>query len=199
MAQIPSFSFNNTVFEAPLVKLNRDKVYGYVETKYTDSDGGVCNFITILDDGRTMIDQGGVSLKSIDESGDQIDKSTLVARYEDGSIAEQIPSVFDKVNELSTEKGLEDYLLMDVKSVYQLNISDVAGIKAALDQHKVLYLKFNYRAGYDPDDAFWVMQNDSVFIVTGIINEFTYAALALPVVLEDDAEEASDDIDFNMF
>lgn len=199
MAQVPSFSFNDTVFEASLVKLNRDKVYGYVETKYTDSNGSICNFITILDDGRTMVDSGGVSLKSINEAGDEIDKSTLVARYEDGTEAVQIPSVFDKVNLLSTDKGLEDYLLMDVKSVYQLNVADGSAIKPALEKHRVLYFPFNYRAGYDPDDAFLVMQNDHIFLVTGIINEFAYAALDIPVLLEDDAEEPADDIDFNMF
>lgn len=68
-----------------------------------------------------------------------------------------------------------------------------------LAKHEVLYLRFNDRTGYDPDDVFLITQNDRVSIVAEIINELVYAAPALPVVLEDGTEEASDEIHFNIF
>jgi hypothetical protein len=199
MAQIPIFKFKDFTFEAPLTKVDRKKVYGWVETKYTDDKNNPCNFLTLLDDGKTMVGSGGMGLKSIDETGNEIDKSTLVARYADGSEATLFPSVFEGENELSTEKTLEDYLSMDVKSVYQLNVAGNTKIFDALKTHTVLYFSFNYRANYDPDDAFILAQNENLFVVVGKINEFVYAELKLPAVLIDDEEEDSDEIDFNMF
>ena len=79
-------------------------------------------FPILLDDGRTMVDTGGVALKSLDADGNEIDKSTLVARLAEGGEAPQHDSVFDGDNVLSTAKGLPDYLAMDVKNVYQLEI-----------------------------------------------------------------------------
>ena len=200
MAQTPVFKFKDIAFEAPLTKLNRDKVYGWVETKYADSDNNECNFITLLDDGKTMIDSGGLALKTINDIGDEIDKSTLIAtNIADGTPALLQPSVFEQENVLSTDKTLEDYLLMDVKSVYQLGISGDDQILALLKEHKVLYLPFNYRAGYDPDDAFLISQGEHIFIVVGKFNQFTFSSLELPTVLEDESDEEAVDLDSNMF
>jgi hypothetical protein len=103
-----------------LVKLERNKVYVWTETKYTDSEGKLSSFITMLDDGRTMLGTGGLALKSIDAHGNEIDKSTIVAIYEDGSEATLFPSVFDGETVLDSKKSIQDYLEMDVKAVYQL-------------------------------------------------------------------------------
>ena len=86
MAQTVNFKFNGITSETSLTKLNRDKVYGWSEYVYTDSDNHVCSFLTLLD-GKTFIGQGGMALKSIDSKGNEIDKSTLVAHYEDESVA----------------------------------------------------------------------------------------------------------------
>ncbi len=198
MAQTVNFKFNGITSETSLTKLNRDKVYGWSEYVYTDSDNHVCSFLTLLD-GKTFIGQGGMALKSIDSKGNEIDKSTLVAHYEDESVATKYPSVFDSETELSADKTLQDYMSMDVKSVYQL--AEVAAeLLLAVQTHKVLYFKFNYRADYEPDDAFLISQGDNLFIIVGKINNFAYSSLAvIPLDLEDEAEEASDEIDFNMF
>jgi hypothetical protein len=199
MAQIPIFKFKDFTFEAPLTKVDRKKVYGWVETKYTDDKNNPCNFLTLLDDGKTMVGSGGMGLKSIDETGNEIDKSTLVARYDDESEATLFPSIFERENELSTDKTLEDYLSMDVKSVYQLNVAENAQILEVLKTHTVLYFSFNYRANYNPDDAFLIAQNEHLFAVVGKVNHFVYSELNLPTVLVDEEEDESDEIDFNMF
>jgi hypothetical protein len=201
MAREPKFIFKDKTFNAALVKVDRDKVYGWTETKYLDSNGKACNFVNILDDGRTMIGAGGLAYKTIDEAANEVDKSTLLAKYADGSDAVLKPSVFDIDNILSTEKKIGDYLSMDVKGVYQLTISEgLEDLVVALNEYKVLYFPFNYRAGYESDDAFLLNQGNIVFAVTGRITDFTYATLDVPVALTEESEEGSgDDFDFNMF
>jgi hypothetical protein len=199
MAKEPIFKYKDMSFGAALVKLERDKVYGWTETKYKDYDNNPCTFITILDDGRTMLGTGALALKSIDESGNEIDKTTLVARYDDGSEAELIPSVFDKETFLDDSKTIQDYLDMDVKSVYQLRIVDqLDTLLEVLKEKKVLYFTFNYRAGYEKDDAFLIAQGDNIFAVIGKLTQFQFSTLQIPSVLEDIADEG-DDLDFNMF
>lgn len=203
MAQTPVFTFGELRFEAGLTALKREKIYGWAETRYTDGNGEDCRFVTLLGDGRTLIDTGGVALKSLDADGNEIDKSSLVAHWaDDGRVAEQHSSVFEGENALSTDKGLPDYLCMDVKSVYQLDLGEqLAAVQPVLARHKVLYLPFCYRAGYDPDDAFLVGQGEHVFLVVGRISEFEWISLQVQADLDDAPEdEAADDaMDFNMF
>lgn len=203
MAQKPTFIFGDLRFDATLTAFKRDKVYGWAQTHYTDSQGQPCSFVTLLDDGRTMVEQGGIALKSLDPIGNEIDKSTLVAHRSDGSLAEPSPSVFEAENTLSTDKGLQDYLAMDVKSVYQLELDEAAraAVLPLLVQHQVLYMPFAWRASYEPDDAFLIAQDTHLFLVVGYINDFTWATLQLQTELVDDepGEEADDAMDFNMF
>jgi hypothetical protein len=200
MAREPKFVFKDQYYNAALVKVDRDKVYGWTEVKYTDANGKPCNFVNMLDDGRTMIGSGGLAYKTIDPTGNEVDKSTLVAKNADGSVAQLNASVFDGDNVLSTDKSIEDYMAMDVKGVYQLALTEgKEDLLAQLSTHNVLYFPFNYRAGYEADDAFLISQGDIVFAVTGKITNFAYSTLYVPVTLVEDAEEGGEDFDFNMF
>ncbi|MBP8212968.1 MAG: hypothetical protein KAX53_04435, partial [Saprospiraceae bacterium] len=101
---------------------------------------------------------------------------------------------------LDDTKTIQDYLDMDVKAVYQLRFADSSdALLALLQEYKVLYFTFNYRASYDADDAFLVSQGDYIFAVIGTLTTFNYSTLELPTVLEDDNEDTGDDLDFNMF
>ncbi len=200
MAREPQFCYGDKNFTVGMVKLERDKVYGWTEVKYTDADNNPCNFVTMLDDGRTMLGTGGVALKSIDATGNEVDKTTLVAKLDDGTDAELQPSIFDGITALDDSKTLSDYLDMDVKAVYQLKIADdKESLLALLEKKKVLYFPFNYRASYEADDAFLISQGENIFAVTGSITNFNYSSLEIPTVLDDADEDGSDELDFNMF
>jgi hypothetical protein len=124
----------------------------------------------------------------------------LIAKNANGEVAVLNPSVFDGDNTLSADKTLEDYMSMDVKGVYQLSSTeDTSEILALLKKHKVLHFPFNYRAGYDSDDAFLINQEEVIFAVTGRITNFQYASLNVQVILAEETDESSDDLDFNMF
>lgn len=201
MAREPIFTYKGKSFTSALTKIDRDKLYGWTEIKYKDQNGNSCSYINMLDDGKTMVGSGGLSLKSIDENGEEIDKTKLVATYIDGSPAVLNPSVFDVETELNDSKDVYDYLNMDVKSVYQLGIKEgLDDLIEILKEKTTLYFKFNYRAGYDSDDAFLIHQENNIFAVIGKIANFSYSSLNATVQLEEVVEEENtDDLDFNLF
>ncbi|MDB5284899.1 MAG: hypothetical protein JWO06_3974 [Bacteroidota bacterium] len=199
MAKEVLFKLGEQECKAGITKVDRDKVYGWTEEKYTDANGALCRWATLLEDGKTIIANGGTSLKKIDSFGKEIDKATLVAIGLNGAPAQLLPSVFDGPVTLETTKTLDDYLTMDIKSVYQLSIIEgVNELLAELKKHQVLYFPFNYRADYEPDDAFMLAQDSNIFVIIGKIKNFEYVGLNVPVAPEMDAVEESEEIDFNM-
>ncbi|MFM2392263.1 MAG: hypothetical protein RLZZ546_240 [Bacteroidota bacterium] len=201
MAREPIFTYKGKSFTSALNKVDRDKLYGWTEVKYKDQNGQLCSYINMLDDGKTMVGSGGLSLKSIDEKGEEVDKAKLVATYLDGSPAVLHPSIFDIETELLDTKDIYEYLNMDVKSVYQLSIKEgLEELIEILKEKTTLYFKFNYRAGYDSDDAFLIHQEQNVFAIIGKIANFSYSSLNTSVQLEDvNEEENTDELDFNLF
>jgi len=192
-------NFHGNFVKTNLIKVDRNKVYGWSEEIYTDKSGNVCTWATLLNDGVSLISSGGTALKTFNNLGKETSKSDLVAVYDNGELANLISSVFDAETTLSNEKTIEDLMNLEVKSVYQLAILENKDLlKTWLNQFNVLYLTFNYRTDYESDDAFLLNQGELFFIITGVIKEFQYASLQATLELESDAEE-SDEIDFNMF
>ncbi len=198
MAKEVIFKIGNSESKAAINVVDRDKVYGWTEDKYTDANGELCRWATLLDDGKTIVASGGTALKTVDTAGHEVSKTQLVAIGLDGNPATLLPSVFDGVINLDNTKTVSDYLSMDVKNVYQLAfIEGLESVSSELKKSKVLYFPFNYRAGYTSDDAFLVPQGEFIFAVVGQIKNFEYMGLALPVAVEIEVQE-DDDLDFNM-
>ena len=100
------------------------------------------------------------------------------------------------------EATLDEYLAMAVKSVYQLQIDEnKEDLINELNDGKIYYFVFNYRADYEGDDAFLVSNGTDVFAITGMSSELEFIGLEdneQELVTEDTAE-VEDDMDFAMF
>ena len=200
MGKEASFKVNGQSFTAALTKVDRDKVYGWEEERYLDSQGSPLTWATLLLDGKTLVGAGGTALKTLGPDGEEVSKSTLEAIQSDGSPAEIQKSVYDGPVDLSTDCSIEDLMRLEVKAVYQLSVSEgVTDLRSALEKHPVLYFKFNYRADYEADDAFIIGQGEHVFIITGVLQEFEYALPEKPAVVDAAEEESDSSLDFNMF
>ena len=199
MAKEAIFKFQDNVVKTSLIKVDRNKVYGWSEEIYTDKSGNICTWATLLNDGVTLISTGGSALKTFNTIGKEISKSDLVAVLDDGTSATLINSIFDLETILSNEKTIEDLMSMEVKSVYQLEVTENKDLlKNWLTEFKVLYLTFNYRTDYEGDDAFILNQGDLFFIITGNIKDFKYVSLQTAQCLDVETDE-SEELDFNMF
>lgn len=202
MARNIRFTNGGNTWESGITKVDRNKVYGWVETEIYDSNGGLCSTASLLDDGATLILSGSTALKSVDKNGAEVNKKELKAVHLDGTPAEQIPSVFDA--EIALQPADMDALFdLEVKSIYQLSFDDEPvkqDLIATLASGNLFKFDFNYRADYSSDDALLVTAQNEVFILVGKTIEFPYLDNEIVQVIDDEEEiEEDEDVSFDMF
>jgi hypothetical protein len=202
MAKNLKFNLAGKAFEAGITKVDRDKVYGYVEEIITDLNGNPCATASLLDDGVTLILSGATSLKIVNEHIQEVDKKALKTVYMDGSDAVLVPSSFDHEIELQ-EAVMEDLFNLEVSSVYQLMWDDTLGkdeMLKALESNRLFRFIFNYRADYEGADAILLGSQNELFILTGRLLSFDYLENKPMVINQDqlDITIEDDDMDFGM-
>jgi len=201
MAKNLTFVIGDEKFSAGISKVDRDKVYGYVEEVVTDKEGNLCTVGSLLDDGQTLVLSGATALKTVDAKLNEVDKKTLKTVFQDGKDAVLIPSSYDSEIQLK-ESGMDDLFNLEVSTVYQLTWEDVASkasLLKLLENGKVFQFVFNYRADYEGADALVIAAQNEVFVLTGRMLSFDFLEkkTAAPVV-EEVIEETEEEMDFGM-
>ena len=199
MAKAIQFVAGKLKFAAALTKIDRDKVYGFIEVKVNDDKGDPCIMGSLLDDGRTLVLNGATALKTVDASHNELDKKELKVIYQDGSDAVLVASSYEVEVNL-TKTSLDDLFNLEINSVYQLDFEDASQKKSVSDylaDGKVARFVFNYRADYEGADAILIANADGIFALTGRIIDFPYlenklAQVAANLVEETMEEEAMD-------
>ena len=199
MAKAIQFVAGKLKFAAALTKIDRDKVYGFIEVKVNDDKGNPCIMGSLLDDGRTLVLNGATAMKTVDSKFNELDKKTLKVVYQDGKDAVLVPSSFEGEIKL-TETSLDDLFNLEITSVYQLDFEDASQKKSVSDylaDAKVARFVFNYRADYEGADAILISNADGIFALTGRIIDFPFlenklAAVATTLVEETVEEEGMD-------
>jgi hypothetical protein len=185
-----------------LVKLDREKLYGEVEVEAFDEKGNPASIKVLAADGKTLIDKGGTALTTVNEDGESISRSDLVAVDEEGNTIDPVPSSFGKPNVLK-RAGVEDYLSQIVKSVYTLEPADGTDLNAItdhLEDGEIFTFPFSYRGGLEYDNAFLVGRDRNVFMVVGRSADLQFVRLgqAMPLDVIEEKEVSEDDLDFGL-
>jgi len=199
MAKAIQFVAGKLKFAAALTKIDRDKVYGFIEVKVNDDKGNPCIMGSLLEDGKTLVLNGATAIKTVDASFNELDKKELKVVYQDGKDAMLVPSSYEgEVNLIETT--LDDLFNLEITSVYQLDFEDASQKKSVSDylaDGKVARFVFNYRADYEGADAILIANASGVFALTGRIIDFPYlenklAPVATTLVEETIEEEGMD-------
>ena len=202
MAKAIQFVAGKLKFAAVLTKIDRDKVYGFIEVKVNDDKGNPCLMGSLLDDGRTLVLNGATALKTVDASFNELDKKELKVIYQDGKDAVLVPSSYEGEVNL-TETSLDDLFNLEISSVYQLDFEDASQKKSVSDylaDGTVARFVFNYRADYEGADAILIANADGIFALTGRIIDFPYLENKLAPVAGNLVEETIEEeaMDFGM-
>lgn len=200
MAKDLIFILAGTSYPTTLEKVERKKLYGWVDTRVTDVNGGECQLAYLDDSGATIIPKGGIAQLLLTPDGRWLDKSELVPRHADGTTAAKVPSSFDAPIQLDAPVPLEELLDHAISSAYCLQGGGAAELANALDD-KVYRFGFNYRCDYGMTTAFLIASNGTPFILTGKKVQLDMVGLDQPGQideLEADADEESDELDFSM-
>ena len=132
MAKALQFVAGQLKFAAVLTKIDRDKVYGFIEVKVNDDKGNPCIMGSLLEDGKTLVLNGATAIKTVDESFNELDKKELKVVYQDGKDAVLVPSSYEGEVSL-TETTLDDLFNLEITSVYQLDFEDATQKKSVSD------------------------------------------------------------------
>ena len=203
MAKAIQFIAGKLKFAASLTKIDRDKVYGFIDVKVNDDNGSPCILGSLLDDGRTLVLNGATAIKTVDSSFNELDKTELKVVYQDGKDAVLVPSSYEGEINL-TETTFDDLFNLEITSVYQLDFEDLAVktlVNDFLADGKVFRFVFNYRADYEGADAILISNPAGIFALTGRIIDFSYLENKLTKVTENLVEETieeDEEIDFGM-
>jgi hypothetical protein len=200
MAKNLTFVIDQQKFAAGIAKVDRDKVYGFVEEVVSDKDGNVCSTANILNDGQTLILSGATAMKTVDANFVEVDKKTLKTIYLDGKDAVLIPSSYDGEIVLKSAH-LDDLFNLEVSTVYQLTWEDATSKSAMLKllgNGKLFQFVFNYRADYEGADAIVISALDEVFVLTGRLLSFEYLENKTAAPITEVEDEVEEEIDFGM-
>ncbi|MBT6438651.1 MAG: hypothetical protein HOK72_03025 [Flavobacteriales bacterium] len=201
MARKAEFSINGQSIMAELKKVDRKKIYGWSTIEVFDENGSKCK-LAGLAEGQFVMPSGSTALVTLNAKGEAVSKSTLVGVDSDGKKVEKVPSIYDE-KVMLREATIDEYLSTAVKSVYQLQVDEnKEALLNELNNGKVYYFVFNYRADYEGDDAFLISNGTDAFAVTGMSADLEFIGLEdneQELVPEETEAVEDDDMDFAMF
>jgi hypothetical protein len=202
MARPLTLSIDGEEYQISLLKVDRDKLYGWTEIEAYDEKGRPAELRVLAADGKTLIDKGGTALATITDKGDSVDRSELIPINREGKPIEQVPSSFGKTT-VAKDATVEDYFLQIIKSVYYVlpfEGSDLKDMKDILSTGRIFTFPFSWRGGIEYDTAYLIGAEGEAFIVTGKQAQFEFVKLNQSVTLDNPEEEdiSVDDLDFDL-
>lgn len=203
MGRVLNLEIGGAPFAVEIEKVDRAKVYGWVDRKAFDRNGQECYCGSLSEDGLTIFGRDSFEAGYIDDSGDWIEKSSVQAVDESGAVQEKVASTLQGVATANECVTLDEFLLHRVKSVYYLTGENVAGLLAKVRAADgIPVFNFNYVASYEPDRAFLVENEGELFMLISVRSEATFIGLEQadvePVTEDDEAGEDDEAVDFGM-
>lgn len=201
MPRTATLTMSDKSYSVGFKKLDRKKIYGWSKIDIFDDSGQTCTLASIAD-GQYVLPSGSITRSGFNTKGEYVSKGSLIGMDKEGKKVEKVPSIFDEPAEL-TKSDLDEYLTLNVKSVYQLAIEEgKEEIIALLESGDIYHFPFNYRADYEADDAYLLTSAGEVFAVVGKKAELEYIGLEnkeeeVPEEPEAEAPE-EDEFDFGM-
>ena len=184
-------------------KVDRAKLYGFVDAEVLDEQERRCDLATLAGDRKTLIPMGGTAFAYLSPDGYWRDKKELKPVDMDGEKIEPVASSFKATIPLDTKTTIEDYLSHNIRITYALSAEDgIDALAEALDDGTIFAFDFSYRGGLTADRAFLLKGDDgTVWMAVGKPTSITFVGLqqAAPAAPEEEVEEAEDgDLDFGM-
>ncbi|WP_347294024.1 hypothetical protein [uncultured Duncaniella sp.] len=200
MAKQLTFKIDNRNFSLDTVKVDRKKIYGWSEMMVTNQCGSICTAALLNDDGMTVAPAGSTKPGIISSEGEWVSRDELVAMDADGNEAILVASSFEREIELGNPISLDDFLSMNIESVYQL-FGEGARELAGVIGDGIYGFEFSYRGGYQTNDACILACGEKVFILIGTKAIFPFVSIGEQGVLDEENPEIeiTEEIDFNMF
>ena len=191
-------------FDLQLEKVDRTKLYGFVESEVLDDTGKPCEVGTLTGDGHSIVGRGGSAIAYLSPDGLWRKKTELRPVDLAGQPIPPVKSTFDTVVSLDRTVSIEDYLSHNIHLIYRLNSEQqLTGLMDEFRKGTIFHFPFSYRGGIEASAGFLLQGSDgNIFLCVGSPTRIEFIGLktAAPVVADEtgaDAEE-EDLLDFSM-
>ena len=192
------FTYGKQSFAREIVKVDRTKLYGSVETETVDADGNACKLLTLASDGKTLIPYGGTAFSYVNPDGEWVDRGDLQPVDMEGEPLKELPSSFDAPTPVAEEVSIETFFDHNVRLVYRLEGETPlpAKMKKKLESGAIFRIPFSYRGGVDPDIAFLLLgERGSLWMLVAQDSAIGFIGLEETALCGRDKIEDDDDED----
>lgn len=150
MAKQLNLVFQGESVNFDLEKVDRTKLYGYVETEVVDEAGKPCELATLIGDGHSIVGKGGTAIAYLSPTGQWRKKSDLKAVDLFGKVIVPVKSTFDAPVTLEKQATIDDYLSHNINLIYRLTPDEEhPALMSELKKGTIFQFPFSYRGGLE--------------------------------------------------
>jgi hypothetical protein len=192
MAKPLVLDFQGQSVNFTLAKVERSKLYGYIDTEVVDETGKPCELATLASDGHSIIGKGGTALAYLSPQKMWRKRSELQAVDLDGKPIVPVKSTFDAPVKLDNKATIEEYLGHNIHLIYQLiPEADHAGLRTELQAGTIFQFPFSYRGGLEASAGFLLLGADgNIFLCVGTPAALEFVGLKATAAVVADPEAA---------
>lgn len=203
MARALQFEVDGESLAVAIEKVDRRKIYGWVDGKAFDRDNLPCYMGSLSGGGLYLFGREAFEQGYLNQAGEWVERNELLTVDAEGAKLNAVDSSFKSSISLADEVSIDDYLPYNTKLAYQLS-ADTAAAPSDKVGERIFQFTFNYTTSYEPDHAFLLNNGEGLFMVIGQRAEYAFIGKEeesdLSAADEEDAdeEEAGDIMDFSM-
>ena len=188
------FEFAGSPVAFNMIKVDRNKLYGYKVLDVLDENDDPCELTTLADDGKTLIGKGGTGIGYLDADGNWSDKSALSPVNLEGKPIEPVVSSFLAPIPLGQEISIEDYLDHNIRLIYQLAPAETSQpLIDKLNDGTIFLFDYSFRGGLEADAGIMLMNDDNeIFFLVGDRTSVSFKGLQQSAPVATDENEAED-------
>jgi hypothetical protein len=204
MAKPLVVEFRGQSVNLTLEKVDRTKLYGYVETDVQDETGKRCELATLTADGHSIVGKGGSGLAYLSHEGLWRKKSDLKPVDLEGKPITPVKSSFDSTITLDKPVTIDDFLSHNIHLIYRLASDEQHDdLQKELSAGAIFQFPFSYRGGVEASAGFLLLGSDgNMFMCVGTPVALEYVGLkSAAAVVSDEAAaapEEEDVLDFSL-
>lgn len=203
MAKPLSVELHGEVFELDLEKVDRTKLYGYVESEVLDENGKRCEIGTLTGDGHSIVGKGGTALAYLSPDGLWRKKTELKPVDRQGDMIPPVKSTFDATVPLDRTVSIDEFLTHNIHLIYRLKAEqEPTALMSELKEGTIFQFPFSYRGGVEASAGFLLLGSDgNAFLLVGTPTDIEFIGLKSPAAIVDANDASADDddlLDFSM-
>jgi len=203
MARPLVLEFRGQSVEVALEKIDRAKLYGYVETEVQDEAGKRCELATLLGDGHSIVGKGGSAIAFLSADGLWRTRAELRPIDVHGKPITPVKSSFDAPIPLAARATIDEFLSHSVTLIYQIiPATQSPDLLAELRAGTIFRFPFSYRGGVEASHAFLLLGADgNPFLCVGTPTAIEFVGPTATAQVVDDTtagDEEEDALDFSL-